>query len=366
MRRSYVYGLSAIAVAAVLGGTLAFTSGTSNAVTIQVDGQAKKVSTSASTVGTVLKKAGYTPGEHDVVAPAVTAKVHDGSTIVLKRGRLLHLTVDGAQRDVWVTSPTVSAALADLGYPTGSFSSVSRDKRLPLTTTEIEIRSPRTITITHDGTNTEVTTTDRSIGDALTDAGITIGAEDRVTPAVATEPTAGQTVIVQRVTRGVITATVAVPFSTTQQPDSSMTSGTTSVVTAGQSGAASVTYDVVYVDGAPASEIESGRVQTVAPKAQVVRVGTAPKPAVAAPPASTSGLNWDAVAACESGGNWQINTGNGYYGGLQFNASTWLSNGGGVYAARADLATREQQIDIANRLYAARGSSPWPVCGQRL
>ncbi|HLY34800.1 MAG TPA: transglycosylase family protein, partial [Jatrophihabitantaceae bacterium] len=101
----------------------------------------------------------------------------------------------------------------------------------------------------------------------------------------------------------------------------------------------------------------------VSPQTEVQRVGTKPVPA---PPVSTSGLNWDAVAQCESGGNWHINTGNGFYGGLQFDYSTWLSNGGGAYAPRADLATREQQIAVANRLYAARGSSPWPVCGQYL
>jgi hypothetical protein len=94
-------------------------------------------------------------------------------------------------------------------------------------------------------------------------------------------------------------------------------------------------------------------------------VGTKARP-VAAVPASTGGLNWDAVAACESGGNWHINTGNGFYGGLQFDYGTWLSNGGGAYAPRADLASREQQIAVASRLYAARGSSPWPVCGARL
>ena len=75
---------------------------------------------------------------------------------------------------------------------------------------------------------------------------------------------------------------------------------------------------------------------------------------------------WDNVAQCESGGNWHINTGNGYYGGLQFDSSTWLSYGGGSYAPRADLATREEQIAIATKIYASRGSSPWPVCGQYL
>ncbi|RJQ82546.1 LysM peptidoglycan-binding domain-containing protein [Pseudonocardiaceae bacterium YIM PH 21723] len=74
---------------------------------------------------------------------------------------------------------------------------------------------------------------------------------------------------------------------------------------------------------------------------------------------------WDAVAQCEATGNWNINTGNGYYGGLQFDMSTWQANGGGQYASRPDLATREQQIAVAERLRAARGTSPWPVCGQR-
>ncbi len=67
---------------------------------------------------------------------------------------------------------------------------------------------------------------------------------------------------------------------------------------------------------------------------------------------------WDAVAACESGGNWATNTGNGYYGGLQFDIGTWLAFGGGQYASRADLATREQQISVASRVtYDA-----WPNC----
>ena len=70
-------------------------------------------------------------------------------------------------------------------------------------------------------------------------------------------------------------------------------------------------------------------------------------------------MDWDRIAGCESGGNWHINTGNGYYGGLQFDYSTWLSNGGGQYASRADLATRAQQIAVANVVYSHRGLSPW-------
>jgi nucleoid-associated protein YgaU len=80
---------------------------------------------------------------------------------------------------------------------------------------------------------------------------------------------------------------------------------------------------------------------------------------------AASPVNWDAVAKCESGGNWHINTGNGYYGGLQFNQGTWAGNGGKAYAPRADLASRSQQIAVAEHLYARRGLSPWPVCGKK-
>jgi hypothetical protein len=93
----------------------------------------------------------------------------------------------------------------------------------------------------------------------------------------------------------------------------------------------------------------------------------APPPApapVAAPVAG--GHDWDAVAQCESGGNWSINTGNGYYGGLQFSSSTWLAFGGGAYAARADLAAKSQQIAIAEKVLAAQGKGAWPVCGRNL
>ncbi|MGW5196749.1 transglycosylase family protein [Streptomyces spiralis] len=75
---------------------------------------------------------------------------------------------------------------------------------------------------------------------------------------------------------------------------------------------------------------------------------------------------WDAVAQCESGGNWSINTGNGFYGGLQFTNSTWAAYGGTAYASRADLATKAQQIAVAEKVLAGQGKGAWPVCGKGL
>ncbi|GLP66601.1 MULTISPECIES: transglycosylase family protein [unclassified Streptomyces] len=75
---------------------------------------------------------------------------------------------------------------------------------------------------------------------------------------------------------------------------------------------------------------------------------------------------WDAVAQCESGGNWSINTGNGYYGGLQFSASTWAAYGGTQYAAQANQASKSQQISVAEKVLASQGKGAWPVCGTGL
>ncbi|RPA59909.1 DUF3235 domain-containing protein [Gordonia oryzae] len=75
---------------------------------------------------------------------------------------------------------------------------------------------------------------------------------------------------------------------------------------------------------------------------------------------------WDQVAQCESGGNWAINTGNGYQGGLQFSPSTWAANGGTQFAPSADQATKEQQITVAERVLATQGKGAWPVCGAGL
>jgi hypothetical protein len=80
--------------------------------------------------------------------------------------------------------------------------------------------------------------------------------------------------------------------------------------------------------------------------------------------ASGGGPNWDAIASCESSGNWHISTGNGFYGGLQFTQSTWNAYGGKAYAPRADMASREQQIAVAQRTLAGQGIGAWPVCGK--
>ncbi len=98
----------------------------------------------------------------------------------------------------------------------------------------------------------------------------------------------------------------------------------------------------------------------------IAAVGTAGAAALLASPSPASAaVNWDAVAQCESGGNWSISTGNGFYGGLQFTRSTWKAYGGTKYAPTANQASRSQQIAIANKVLAGQGIGAWPVCGRK-
>lgn len=182
-----------------------------------------------------------------------------------------------------------------------------------------------------------------------------------------------------------VTKTRVIAFDTDRKADDDLAKGTTKVTREGVNGLATVTIHETVADGKVLKSTVVKRDVTKEPVDQIVLVGTktaAVKPRVATPTPSqtrtaepkpepeapTSGLDlrraamWDRIAQCESGGNWSINTGNGYYGGLQFNTGTWLSAGGGDFASRADLATRAEQITVANRVYDERGLQPWG-CG---
>jgi hypothetical protein len=145
------------------------------------------------------------------------------------------------------------------------------------------------------------------------------------------------------------------PFQIQQIQDSTMQEGTQQITTPGVNGSEQVTYRITQVNGRETNRVQLQANVTTQPVTQVVRVGTQPLPGDAV---------WDRIAKCESGGNWSINTGNGYYGGLQFNEPTWISNGGQVYAQRADLATKAQQIAIADKVRDARGYEPWQCAGE--
>jgi uncharacterized protein YabE (DUF348 family) len=383
LRRSVKYGLYGLVIAGLLGGTAAWATGNSGkSIALRIDGQNQQVHTTASNVRGALTAAGVKVGEHDIVAPDLGVTIKDGSQIVVRRGHLLHLDVNGVAKNVWVNADSVDEALSQLGYDSSNLVSVSRATRLHDGVTSVAINSPKQLTFNVDGRKRTVLSAGKTVYDAIALSAIYLGPYDRLSVKGASATRNGQVITIQRVRYGASTVTLAVPFGTTTQSDPTKYVGTETVVSAGKPGAKRVTYQLVYVDGKLAGRVPAKSSLVAAPVDEVKKVGSkptpppaptptppptpTPTPAPSPTPADSSGRNWDAVAACEAGGNWHINTGNGFYGGLQFDLGTWTGNGGGAYAARADLASREQQIAIANKVADARGSSPWPVCGQYL
>lgn len=448
--------------AAVVIALVAATGLTMNAlaktVTISIDGHRQQVITYSGSVSGALAAAGVSVGDHDTMAPANDAAIGDGSTIAVQRGRLFTVTIDGKTRTLWTTATTVDQAVSELGLGVGHYAlSANRSRAIPLAGLEVNPDSLHTVTIAdRKATPTKITSPAHTVRELLAARHITIGKNDRVTPALATKISSGLTVKVRtlptlhltlgsaapsRVTLDVKTVgsllaakkitlgrydsvapaastpvtdglTIAVTRISVKQTlvtasiaqpadqhvdDPDLLLGDTRTESDGHPGSLTITYRVVSTNGRPAAPQEISRTVVSKPEPTVIKVGTKPQPPpppptspapaptettsssassvsssgqppvkqASPPPSSSSGVNWDAIANCESTNNWHINTGNGYYGGLQFDTQTWLAFGGGSYASRADLATREQQIAVANNVYHSEGGLGAWSCGNR-
>lgn len=353
------------AVLLLIGGAVTGFAAFNKTITISEDGHARQVRTFASTVGSALDRAGVQVGPHDIVAPARSVGVHDGSEIVVRHGRLLTLIIDGKTRKVWTTATDVDEALGVLGVRAqGALLSVSRDKRIPLSGLEISIGLVHHVTVVHDGTSTVADSNAITVGQLLEQQNIPLGPLDQVSPAVATRPADGMTVTITRIATGQVTEQTPIPFATQRVADASLYKGTEKVVQAGSNGVLASTYAIRSVDGVVVEKNLIGQQQLAAPVDRVVHYGTKPKPAPSYPRTSASGLNWGALARCESGGNPQAGGHSGpYYGLYQFTLGTWASVGGSGYPS--DAASSEQTYR-AQILYGREGTSPWPTCGRYL
>ncbi len=340
------------------------------AVDLSVDGKVSVVRVFGSTVEDVLASQHLTVGARDLVLPSPRSPIHDGDTVTVRFARKFTLTVDGQTTDYWTTATSVEAALDQLGVRAdGAWLSASRSQPLGRAGLSLTMSTPKKVTVVADGTKRSVISAQPDVAGLLEQAGFTLGTLDRVRPGPATAVTAGSTIIVKRVVAKTVTEKVVLQYPTTKKTDSTMYTDQSRTTTAGKAGSASVTSLKVYVDGKVESAAVLSKTVLTKPVTRVLVVGTKKRPTPSAGNTSGTGINlanaamWDRIAQCESGGNWHINTGNGYYGGLQFASSTWLSNGGADFAPRADLASREQQITVANRLYAKAGLGPWGCRG---
>jgi uncharacterized protein YabE (DUF348 family) len=364
-------GTQLVVLVALVLGLVAFV-GNNKTVTLNVDGKVSSVQTFGGTVSQVVKGANLELQASDRVTPAADSHVQDGSVINVNLAKAVKVSLDGAERTINTTSPTVEGLVTELGVASASELSVPKDAQLSVSGSFVSISTPKTVSIVADGKAAKTTTTAADVSQLLADAGITLGASDRVSQP-GNAPVVNDMVI--KVSRVDVSKTAeeaeAVPFEILTTEDAAMTKGEKKVTQRGVAGSINKSFKLVLVDGREASRTLVAQSVSTQPVTEKVTVGTKPKAAAAeaggantgaAAPAMMNEAMWDKIAQCESGGNWSINSGNGYYGGLQFDIRTWIGAGGGAYAPNASLATKAQQIDIANRVYAQRGLQPWG-CG---
>ncbi|WP_434618195.1 transglycosylase family protein [Arthrobacter sp. A5] len=383
-------GGQALVLLALVLGLVAFV-GNNKTITVNVDGQASSVQTFGGSVSQVLQHANIEVKSADNVSPALDTAVDDGTVINVNTSKQIKVNLDGSGTTVQTTSAKVGDLINQLGVTANAMVSAPKDMKLA-STDVIDIVTPKTVTILADGKSVEQTTTAATVAEVLASAGVTPAAADLVSQPKDSPVVNNMVIKVSRVVSGTSTTVASdVAFTTETTVDPNLFKDEQKTTLAGTVGKLEKTYALTTIDGREVNRAESGETVTVQPVAEQVTVGSkdhpvavapaapaaaapaaaapaaaapaAAAPAAAAAPPVMNAAMWDKIAQCESGGNWAINTGNGYYGGLQFDNSSWLANGGGQYAPRADLATREQQIAVANTYYAKAGLSPWGCAG---
>lgn len=285
-----------LVLALVVGATTAF-AGLHKTVSIEVDGEARTVTTFGRTVGDVLATEGVALGAHDVVLPAAGALVADEGTVVVRRAREVVVEVDGEERTVWTTAETVGDVVAELGLRGEMRTSASRSAavgRSPLA-----VATPKTVHVAADGTTTAVRTSALTVADALREAGVVLGAYDRTSVPLDATAVDGLVVLVDRVQTEVRSERTTQPFETVREDDPQLLVGAEVVRSAGVEGERVVTFRAHLVDG-----VEVGRTvlfETVVrqPVAQVLRVGTmtAPPPSAPVDPGTARAIALEMVLA---------------------------------------------------------------------
>jgi resuscitation-promoting factor RpfB len=373
---SYIkVGAQLLVLCGLVAGLVAFV-GNNKTVTLNVDGKASSVQSFGGTVEQVVKSANLELKPGDRVSPSLDATVQNGTVININQAKEVKVSLDGAEKTVNTTAQDVEDLVTELGVASASSVSAPKDATLSLAGSYVSISTPKTVSIVADGKVNTATTTALTVGKVLEDSGVTLGANDRTSQPANANVVNNMVIKVSRVdTSQTAVTSEEVPFETVTAESADMLKGEKEVTQAGAAGKLERTFKLVLVDGREASRTLVSENVAVQPVTEKVTVGTKAKPAPQAAPAAAAGANtgaaapammneamWDKIAQCESTGNWSINSGNGYYGGLQFDIRTWIGAGGGAYAPNASLATKAQQIDIANRVYAQRGLSPWG-CG---
>jgi uncharacterized protein YabE (DUF348 family) len=259
----------------------------------------------------------------------------------------------------------VTSALEQIGVRySDARLSTSRSATISRSGINLRVVTPKTVSIVvGDAKARKVEVAAATVGQALDMREVTVDKWDKVSPRPGSQLQDRDTIRVTKV--NLVERTVkdeALPFSTETRETDELYEGEERVVRAGRSGSRDATYRLRFVNGELEGRSLLEATDVSRPVAEIVEVGT--KEEAPATNYASGGTVWDALAACESGGNWAINTGNGYYGGLQFNLGTWQAYGGSGLPSEN---SREAQIAVAERLRAATGGyGSWPHCSAQL
>ena len=363
LRRALI-GLGAAAVIAV--GALAATSG--SAVEVLADGELHEVRVARdATVSDALAAAEVELAAADEVYPAPDTEVERDLRVVVSRAISVGVVVDDEEL-VKVTAPVASVdgvvRLAGLDGLREEGAVATPAWHEPVQDGDvITIQRPVEVVLEVDGDELTIVTLAAQVEHLLQLHEVELGPDDLVTPSAWAPLRPDQTVTVQRVEYVEEVEEVVLEHDEVRRNTSSLDRGRTRVDQEGRDGLRLDTYEVTLVDGEETERELLDREVVTEPRDRVVLVGTRVPPP---PPARTStvgGSVWDRLAQCESSGNWQANTGNGYYGGLQFLPSTWRSVGG---TGLPHQASRAEQIHRAQILQARSGWGQWPACSRRL
>ncbi len=361
-------GAQAAVLTALILGLVMFVGG-SKTLAVAVDGQSQSITTRAATVADVLEDSSITLDELDEITPALDAPVADGAVIDIKRHKEVNVSIDGVDRVVHTTGLTVADVVDQLNVSEKAQIEQGRALSLASLVTPIDISTPKDVSIKADGKTKKLNTTAETVGAALKEAKLTLGKDDELNAKVADAVSDDMELKIVRVKTKTVTETEVIDHGTDTVKDSDALVGTKKTLEEGKDGERTLTYTVTLRDGKESKrELASDKVTTKAVDAEV-SVGTKPKPKAEPKAPTTSGSvssTWAALAKCESGGNWSINTGNGYYGGLQFSASSWLGAGGGKYAPLPHQASASEQVATAEVLRSSGGWGHWPSCSSQL
>ncbi|GAA1474702.1 transglycosylase family protein [Corynebacterium felinum] len=335
-------------------------------VTIDVNGETRQITTLAGSVDAALKQAGISVSAEDIVAPAPSQKITDDEYISVRTAKNVAVVVDGKKETIKTNATTVGELVEQMDGVDSAVKALSLSKpataKLAENGESIQVTTPKIISLADAGKVAHFSIAANTVADVLSARGLELGEHDRVFPALDETISHNTKIQVDRVTVEEIAAVEDYQAEPIISEDPQLLQGLEKVEAEGVVGQRNVTRKLVKVNGLEESnEIIREEVITPSVPAKISR-GTK----VSTVPAVAGGSVWDTLAQCEAGGNWSINTGNGFYGGLQFTPSTWLGFGGGEFAPMAHMATREEQIAVAQRVQKVQGWGAWPACTAKM